>query len=472
MGYTLRYADRIDLALMVPRDDLASTTYCLASAIPQGAQYLVYLPDGGDVEVDLSASPTELNVEWFDPETDETLSGGTVLGGDGKQLYPPFSGETVLYIWDTDPPLTPTPTPTATQTPTPTHTGTATPTGVPTSTATPTATGAATATSTGTPTSTATTTATSTATGAPTATPTQTITPTPTPVLPGPLVEIRHEHDLSEYTRLITGGGDLAQSSAAALGGSSGGLAVTIDDTTAIYGQADFGPVTSNQYRYRLYLDPNGLSMDARDAFLFGRLYGPAASPRADLELLYSSGSYQVRVRIRRDGYVTESSDWATLSDDEHYLEVLVEYASSDSASDGTATLWIDGAYATQLNGLDLYTISKPERLRLGAISGIDSSTSGTLYLDEFVLRNDGNVIGPVGGEAGSAAGARIVPRKVLGPALVGQRLLEEGKGSLFQRIRAATNGLSELLEALSLGRLPPGHLHELSDRSGGVDGD
>jgi hypothetical protein len=41
MGYTLRYANRIDPAAMVPRGDLASTTYCLAKPTARGAQYLV-----------------------------------------------------------------------------------------------------------------------------------------------------------------------------------------------------------------------------------------------------------------------------------------------------------------------------------------------------------------------------------------------------------------------------------------------
>ena len=49
------------------------------------------------------------------------------------------------------------------------------------------------------------------------------------------------------------------------------------------------------------------------------------------------------------------------------------------------------------MGGLDLYARSKPDRAQLGAINGIDASTRGTLYLDEFVLRNDATEIGPVG---------------------------------------------------------------------------
>ncbi len=64
MGYTRDYADRMGLAATAPSTSLASTQYCLANP---GKEYLVYLPDGGDVTVDLSAAAGRLNVEWFNP---------------------------------------------------------------------------------------------------------------------------------------------------------------------------------------------------------------------------------------------------------------------------------------------------------------------------------------------------------------------------------------------------------------------
>ena len=41
----------MNLAEMVPHGELASTDYCLANP---GQEYLVYLPEGGEVTVDLS----------------------------------------------------------------------------------------------------------------------------------------------------------------------------------------------------------------------------------------------------------------------------------------------------------------------------------------------------------------------------------------------------------------------------------
>lgn len=66
MGQARAYAERMDLAPMVPSQEIASTGYCLAAV---GKEYLVYLPSDGTVSVDLSAVQGELAVEWFDPSS-------------------------------------------------------------------------------------------------------------------------------------------------------------------------------------------------------------------------------------------------------------------------------------------------------------------------------------------------------------------------------------------------------------------
>jgi hypothetical protein len=95
LGYTRRYAEKMNLAAMTPRSDLASTQYCLADP---GKEYLVYLPDGGEVNVDLSAAPGTLAVEWFDPRTGVATDGGTVEAGPKRSLQAPFKGDAVLYL--------------------------------------------------------------------------------------------------------------------------------------------------------------------------------------------------------------------------------------------------------------------------------------------------------------------------------------------------------------------------------------
>lgn len=57
VGYVLAYASRMNLAAMPPHGELASTGDCLANPVAQGAEYLVYLPSGGSVTVNLSRRP-------------------------------------------------------------------------------------------------------------------------------------------------------------------------------------------------------------------------------------------------------------------------------------------------------------------------------------------------------------------------------------------------------------------------------
>ena len=95
MGYTLAYARRMNLAAMRPLPELSSTKYCLASP---GHEYLVYLPSGGAVVVDLSEASGELAVEWFVPATGITRAAETTPGGHGVEFTAPFSGPAVLYL--------------------------------------------------------------------------------------------------------------------------------------------------------------------------------------------------------------------------------------------------------------------------------------------------------------------------------------------------------------------------------------
>jgi hypothetical protein len=95
LGYTLRFAERMDLRKVAPHGELASSGYCLA--IP-GAEYLVYLPEGGEVTVDLAAAQGQLQGEWFNPGSGETAGKMTVAGGAKATLKAPFAGDAVLYL--------------------------------------------------------------------------------------------------------------------------------------------------------------------------------------------------------------------------------------------------------------------------------------------------------------------------------------------------------------------------------------
>jgi len=96
MGYTLRFAERVDLMNMVPESGLATSAYCLAN---KGKEYLVYVPEGREVVVDLEGCPGFYETEWFDPDSGESRKVESVEGGRKLSLTSPFeSNRSVLYL--------------------------------------------------------------------------------------------------------------------------------------------------------------------------------------------------------------------------------------------------------------------------------------------------------------------------------------------------------------------------------------
>jgi hypothetical protein len=99
LGYTLTYADRMNMKDMTPQNSLSSSDYCLANPAADGAEYLVYLPSGGSATVDLSAASGDLKVEWFNPSDGAAQDGETVTGGAQLNFTAPFNGDAVLYVY-------------------------------------------------------------------------------------------------------------------------------------------------------------------------------------------------------------------------------------------------------------------------------------------------------------------------------------------------------------------------------------
>lgn len=96
MGLTRTIAERMNLAAAKPHDELASAKFCLADP---GNEYLMYLPQGGEVTVDLSVASGILSVEWIDP-SEGTITRAEPVYGEGKRtLRAPFAGDAVVRLW-------------------------------------------------------------------------------------------------------------------------------------------------------------------------------------------------------------------------------------------------------------------------------------------------------------------------------------------------------------------------------------
>lgn len=111
MGQTLNYANRVNLAQMIPADSLVSTKYCLTN---MENEYLVYLPfddthrinrlmiqtglKNSRITINLSEVLKTFRIEWFNPMDGQFFDGGKIIGGQRVTLNVPFAGDAVLHL--------------------------------------------------------------------------------------------------------------------------------------------------------------------------------------------------------------------------------------------------------------------------------------------------------------------------------------------------------------------------------------
>jgi len=97
MGVSRHLADRVDLVAMTPHGELATSGYCLANP---ANEYLVYLPKGGEITVDLSEATGQFQVEWVHPVEGMVIPATAISGGAKRTLQAPFPGEAVAHLWN------------------------------------------------------------------------------------------------------------------------------------------------------------------------------------------------------------------------------------------------------------------------------------------------------------------------------------------------------------------------------------
>lgn len=96
MGHARKLANRINLVSMTPRNELASSRYCLADP---GKEYLIYVPEGGSVTVDLRDAAGPFSAEWFNAKTGESKTGEATRGEDKRTFVSPFTtSDAVLHL--------------------------------------------------------------------------------------------------------------------------------------------------------------------------------------------------------------------------------------------------------------------------------------------------------------------------------------------------------------------------------------
>jgi hypothetical protein len=167
-----------------------------------------------------------------------------------------------------------------------------------------------------------------------------------------------------------------------------------IDDNNSIY-VTDDTPNAEPRYRARFGFDPNSIPMASGDShYIFNGFTGTSPAVLA-VQFRQSSGAYQLRAGLLNDGSAWVNTNWFTISDAPHFIELDWRAATAVGANNGGLTLWIDDTQQADLTGVDNDTW-RIDRVRLGALTGIDTGTRGTYFFDAFESRRQ-TYIGPAG---------------------------------------------------------------------------
>lgn len=226
---------------------------------------------------------------------------------------------------------------------------------------------------------------------------------------------ITHDaNDWSEYDSGVPpGGSKVALSVASALGGSVYGLAVDVTASGISDIEKDISGISDSAttVRFGFRLNLNGIVLTASSAeTLFFLKPGPGESFSDGIWLRENgSGGFNIEVNTVDDDTSDRDINSATLPNGDITIEVVWDKPASTSSNDGVCTIYVNGvssASVTTLDNFDNFEVltgsPSPDNnfvLNLGESGG--GADSGTLYLDEFIIRDDNTPIYPVPGFSG-----------------------------------------------------------------------
>lgn len=213
-------------------------------------------------------------------------------------------------------------------------------------------------------------------------------------------VNITHEQgsivDGNWDSAVRTSGADISVNNAGLAGTVKGLLVQSSAPGSYVVEDLDLDISSQRTLRFRFYLDPNSAVMAQNDSFRLVRLKNSSATDAFYLSLAYQNSHYRIVSRAFTDVGSQLLNDSA-LSDAEHWVEVELTRASTSTASDGTAQIWIDDTSVGTLSGLDNYDrFDEAEAFQFGnCYADQAQGTSGYVWLDEVKIQGYGEYIGP-----------------------------------------------------------------------------
>lgn len=209
------------------------------------------------------------------------------------------------------------------------------------------------------------------------------------------------EGNLNDFDSIPSGSAYISASGTAAMVGSYGAL---MDFSSAagvdINGQNNF-TITTDRFRARFYIDITNMTMTSGDTWypliILGTYTAKLAVGR--LSLGYNGSVYHLIWEAVDDAdtsRATSSSDTNADLTGQHWIEVEIIRETYDGAADGSEYLWVDDVLVsgTDTNVENYNNFNTLSGSWLGAES-LDVGTAGSVYLDDFIFRDDDTYIGP-----------------------------------------------------------------------------
>jgi hypothetical protein len=191
----------------------------------------------------------------------------------------------------------------------------------------------------------------------------------------------------SQWSACVDGAGDLVFDYPAVVLKNNASMIITIDDNGAVHVTSDH-PNAEMRYRARFFFDPNSITMTSGNAHYIFYGYSGASKVVLQIEFRKYSSNYQVRGAALTDGSNWKNTSWFTITDAPHVIEFDWRAATGVGANNGGLTLWIDEVQKVNLGSIDNDTL-RIDRVRLGAVTGIDTGTRGKYYFDAFESRRE-----------------------------------------------------------------------------------
>lgn len=169
-----------------------------------------------------------------------------------------------------------------------------------------------------------------------------------------------------------------------ACAGSACGLEVGFSgDTGNAYVQDD-SPLLETVYYAGFWFDPHTVSMGTGTSHQIFRAVDASNGAVMTITLGFDGSDYELAVGAQRDNGTWQATTGILLSDAPHHLALNWAAASAPGANDGVLQFWLDNVLRAEFVALDTDT-KQVNSVRLGAVAGVDTSTLGSIYFDQFV---------------------------------------------------------------------------------------